>query len=67
MYTERHEDASSGDFKIQPRTWPPTPVFLPRKSHGQKSLVGYSPCDHKESDMTDRLSTIHLEKLTLGK
>ena len=25
------------------RKWPPTPVFLPGKSHGQRSLVGYSP------------------------
>ena len=25
------------------RAWPPTPVFLPGKSHGQRSLVGYSP------------------------
>ena len=25
------------------RKWHPTPVFLPRESHGQKSLVGYSP------------------------
>ena len=25
------------------RAWQPTPVFLPGKSHGQKSLVGYSP------------------------
>ena len=24
-----------------------TPVFLPGKSHGQRSLAGYSPCDHK--------------------
>ena len=28
-----------------------TPVFLPGKSHGQKSLVGYSPQGHKELDM----------------
>ena len=28
----------------------PTLVFLPRKSHGQRSLAGYSPWDHKESD-----------------
>ena len=35
----------------------PTPVFLPGKSHGQKSLTSYSPWDHKESDMTERLST----------
>ena len=27
----------------------PTPVFLPGKSHGQRSLVGYSPWGHKES------------------
>ena len=27
--------------------WQPTPVFLPRKSHGQRSLVGYSPWGHK--------------------
>ena len=26
----------------------PTPVFLPGESHGQRSLVGYSPWDHKE-------------------
>ena len=30
------------------RKWQPTPVFLPRKSHGQRSLVGYSPWSHKE-------------------
>ena len=34
------------------RKWLPTPVFLPRKSHGLRSLVGYSPWGHKESDMT---------------
>ena len=28
----------------------PTPVFLPEESHGQRSLVGYSPWDCKESD-----------------
>ena len=28
----------------QRRQWLPTPVLLPGKSHGQKSLVGYSPC-----------------------
>ena len=29
------------------RKWQPTPVFLPGKSHGQRSLVGYSPWGHK--------------------
>ena len=32
------------------RKWQPTPVFLPRKSHGQRSLGGYSPWGCKESD-----------------
>ena len=29
------------------RKWQPTPVFLPGKSHGQKSLAGYSPWGRK--------------------
>ena len=33
--------------------WQPTPVFLPEESHGQRSLAGYSPRGHKESDMTE--------------
>ena len=31
--------------------WQPIPVFLPGESHGQKSLVGYSPKGPKESNM----------------
>ena len=31
----------------------PTPVFLPGESHGQRSLAGYSPWDHKESHATE--------------
>ena len=38
------------------REWQPTPVFLPGKSHGQRSLVGYSPWDRKESDTTEQLT-----------
>ena len=34
-----------------------TPVFLPEKSHGQRSLAGYSPHSRKESDMMEKLST----------
>ena len=34
----------------------PTPVFLPRESHGWRSLVGYSPWGRKESDTTERLN-----------
>ena len=39
--------------------WLPTPVFLPGKFSGQKSLARFSPWDHKELDMTERLSTTH--------
>ena len=34
-----------------------TPGFLPGKSHGQRSLAGYSPQGHKESDTTEQLTT----------
>ena len=30
-----------------------TPVFLPAKFHGQRSLMGYSPWSRRESDMTE--------------
>ena len=40
---------------LQRRKWQPTPVFLPGKSHGQRSVVGYSPRGHKESDTTEQL------------
>ena len=39
----------------QRRQWQPTPVLLPGKSHGRRSLVGCSPWGHEESDMTERL------------
>ena len=35
------------------RKWQPTTVLLLGESHGGRSLVGYSPWGHKESDMTD--------------
>ena len=37
------------------RQWHPTPVLLPGKSHGWKSMVGYSPWGCKELDMTEQL------------
>ena len=37
------------------RKWQPTPVFLPGNFHGQRSLVGYNPWGHKESDTTEWL------------
>ena len=39
------------------RKWQPTLVFLLGKSHAQRSLVGYTPWGHKESDTTEQLST----------
>ena len=39
------------------RKWQLTSVFLPGKFHGERSLAGYSPWGHKESDMTEQLNT----------
>ena len=39
------------------RKWKPTPVFLPGKFHGWKSLVGYSPWGFKDVDVTERTYT----------
>ena len=38
------------------RKWQPTPVFLPEKFHGQRSLVGCSPWGHKELDTTEHMA-----------
>ena len=38
------------------RKWQPAPVFLPGESHGQRSLVGYSPWGLKELNMTEQLT-----------
>ena len=35
------------------RAWPPTPVFLPGESHGQRNLAGSGPWGHKELDRTE--------------
>ena len=42
------------------RKWQSTPVLLPGKSHGQRSLVGYSLWGCKESDMTEQLSILSI-------
>ena len=39
------------------RKWQPSPVFLPRESHEQKSLVGYSPWGCRKSDTTEWVNT----------
>ena len=52
--------------KIPWRTkWQPTPVFLPGKSYGQRSLEGYSPWGCKALDMTERLNNNNNNRLTV--
>ena len=41
--------------RIGRRQWHLTPVLMPGKSHGRRSLVGCSPWGHQESDTTERL------------
>ena len=45
--------------------WHPTPVLLPGKSHGRRSLVGCSPWDLEESDTTEQLH-FHFSLLCVG-
>ena len=53
----------SGRFPWR-RKWKPTPVFLPGKFRGQRSLAGCSPQGYKELDMTSRLKThTHTQEL----
>ena len=50
----RDMDLIAGVRKIRwRRKWQSTPVFLPGESHGQRSLVGYSPWGHAELDTTE--------------
>ena len=46
--------------------WHPTPVLLPGKSHGQRSLVGCGPWGREESDTTERLP-FHFSLSCIGK
>ena len=67
------EDVSRGDQhlnwrmtkeKIRRRQWQPTPVLLPGKSHGRRSLVGCSPWGCYELGTTERLHfTFHFHAL----
>ena len=53
-------------YPSQRRQWHPTPVLLPGKSHGWRSLVGCSPWGHEESDTTERLH-FHFSPSCIGK
>ena len=56
MSSLRRVDLSSSHYMFsQRRQWQPTPVVLPGKSHGRRSLVGCSPCGREELDTTERL------------
>ena len=44
----------------------PAPVFVPGKSHGQRSLADYSPWDHKELDTTERMHLFGCSGLLCG-
>ena len=50
----RDSGSVAGSGKISwRRAWQPTPAFLPGECHGQRSLVGYGPQGHIESDKTE--------------
>ena len=44
--------------------WLPTPIFMPGKSHAQRSLEGYRPWGHKASDTTELTSQAHTHTWT---
>ena len=46
--------------------WQPTPVFLPGKSHGWRSLAGYSPWGRKQSDTTEQIHFTSLHRWPRG-
>ena len=48
---------SLGQEELLEKEMKPTPVFLPRKSHRQRSLVGYDPWGGKELNMTEHTQT----------
>ena len=52
---KEHWDLELSKDRNRRRQWHPTPVLLPGKSHGQRSLVGCSPWGHWVLDTTERL------------
>ena len=53
------QNSESQSWRAAPKKWQPTPEFWPGKSHGLRSLVGYSPWGCKELDTTERLHSLH--------
>ena len=50
----------------QRKKWQPTPVYLPEKSHGERSLVGYRPWGRREWDTAERLSSHREDECKVG-
>ena len=48
------------------RAWQPTPVFLPGESHGQRSLLGYSPWGRRALNTTGQLSAAQYRAVFLA-
>ena len=63
-WKRRSFDPWSGNISSS-RKWQPAPVFLPGESHGQRSLAGYSPWSHEESDTTEWVSTSTTATITI--
>ena len=61
----KHSIRTSIALRCWRRQWHPTPVLLPGKSHGRRSLVGCSPWGLEESDMTEWLH-FHFSLLCIG-
>ena len=67
-YTQSHKHKwlwQNQSYSSRRRQWHPTPVLLPGKSHGRRSLVGCSPLGPQELDMTQRLH-FHFSLLCTG-
>ena len=67
IYLQYRRSRSTAWVKKIPwrREWPPTLIFSPGESHGQRSLAGCSPWGPKVSDMTEQL-TLSLSKWQVG-
>ena len=57
---KRHDFDSWVGKILWSRKWQPTRLFLPGKSHGQKSLAGYSPGGHSQLDTTEHTHKIDI-------
>ena len=65
FYPMMDDDMDRANPLVRRRQWHRTPVLLPGKSHGRRSLVGCSPWDREESDTTERLH-LHFSLSCIG-